>query len=253
VYEILGILVGLLGGIIILGGDAKVAQVANGRNRMFAEPDGRLLLDGIPGCSIVPLTTSGTAPFVAVAREELRGNVSVRLVGRSNGRYSHLVARRSWSYSVEGRIAEGAEDSIEVHASDGGFPKLVLATNETRKVLDVTYSICDSPEQQRLVQYTMSVPAAAGAETCIQAERGRGGIVISSNAGPIRTELTIHVKERGRHAVGRIARVTGPADGGVIHVRPLDLVRVEGEAVIDTLDAPGGSVSTTEVVDVVRG
>lgn len=251
-WEILQDLVNVVGGLIILAGDAQTEQLqANGANFYTGTESGREIKpNAIPQLARIPfLNYGGQVPELYARRGSLPNDLGLTVQGQApagappdherNLRLGIRTARNT--VVVEGPIAESKRDKIELTETYSAHPLLTAATEEEAKAVKVNYAICGNrPGHSGWgIETELGVAREAKARLC--AEPNNLGCIIE-NAGPERPcHLKLVTFENGQPNQSIIS-LPPEARRGVVRLRPEDLVSPHGNVVVERLSSIGGKV-----------
>ncbi len=241
-WEIMLGLTVLLGGALILFGDAETRQVSTGDRRFYRfDGDERIGVekDGIPGMLRVPLfDAAANAPELWTFVDKVPPRVMLDVAGTANGRYQQHVKSKSNAFTVDSPVAASGRDAITLDKLDTPVPMVTLETSESAKTARVACTALGAaPADHRQFAFDLQMAGGAPARVGIT-EDGAAYIAATGPAKPVMVELQLGLGATAKKGRLRLE----PQSGEVLRLRPTDWASPQGEIVIERLQSIGGSV-----------
>jgi hypothetical protein len=247
-WEVLQALAFLVGGVILLAGDAESSQIT-GDGRKFYKRIGRnkrVVSNGIPGMARIPfLDAASDVPELYARTNRLPRTLNIDLRGKKRGKYTQLIRTDTNAVSVENPVVAGAQDRILVTGANTGKPILALETSQAAKKAKIKYSVILDPRGRDNRTFEVDVGQAKQQTARVYAAP-RGGSFVVAQAGraqPFNLKLKTVVNRQVKMSTLRLA----PAAGEVLRVRPQDWSSSLDNLVIETLSSLEGSVIGREI------
>ncbi len=242
-WEILIGLSLLLGGLIILAGEAETEQVASGVNAYYKQQSGKkwVVANGLPNFQRIPfIDFQGRPPELYAQIGRLPGSLALQVRGRKNGQYTHHLRTPLSAVQITSPIIDQALDQISVLSANSATPLYILQTSQPVKSARVNvYSALDL-EKGDYRRFEADLQLANGSEAKMGFQHD-GGILLQP-AGATKP-IGITIETRLNNILHRSQMKYTPVNAGeLIILRPLDWTAQLNQIVIERLTGLGGTV-----------
>jgi len=235
----------LLGGLIVLGGDARTAQLSAGDRHLYRTKGSRRLgvvADGIPGLARIPLfDASEPAPELYAQHGELPDSLRHQIATDTTGRYQQMFAAPKNILQVDSVIEAGGMDTLTFEEIRSARPVLHVETSEEAKTARVRYA---SLGEQLYFAADLHLAQEAAAQMTLSNDLRSLVIVPAGPAKPVAIEM-----RRGRESdeAARVRITVTPEAGAILQVRPSDWNEPKREVLVERLSGIQGSVLSRTV------
>jgi len=243
-WEIIIGLALLLGGVLILVGDAETSQVSSGEKNYYQFQDGKkyVVANALPNFQHIPfLDYQGRVPELYAQAGQLPEKLVQQIRGIANGSYKRYLRTMLSGVLLDVPLTLNAQDRISSEATNGANPFYSLQTSQTEKVAQVDYYSIIDFQQGDYRRFTTNLQLAAGTEALIGLDADNGSILIKP-AGPIRPVNIKYETRLGGQVKQAQLTYTPPTVGDFISVRPLDWNTPLGQIVVERLTGINGTV-----------
>lgn len=217
------LLLGAVGVILLVAGDAETEQVSAGAQHLYGERDGkrRIVANGIPGMVRYPLQQANRrVNDMHMQRGRTAENLSVALVGTKEGRYRHGFATGRAAIEVDNEVSPGARDKLEVRDVQRATPTLSLTTSQRLKTGRVKYHVLHDPSGRGQRGFEVTLQQARD-EAALAGICSHGEALVVRPSGPLKPfDVTLTRMENGRVVRSMLRGVQPSATGEVIRLAP---------------------------------
>jgi hypothetical protein len=225
--------------IFILMGDADTKQLRVGNKKMFQENQGRLIRDGIPNMTIVPVNIDGRAPFIVAGKDQLFGEMKIEVTGKKDGKYQAFFKSPGSTVHLRSPIKKATEDAITVFESGGTINKVALKTTQNQKIGRLTVEILDSLITKDRHIFHLDLPLAGNQEVLIQVEPLSGALVLSGTEPTNQINVEIEQVIGGRSHSKKVQNFRCPSGDEVVRVRLIDRSSLNSPMIVERLSNNG--------------
>lgn len=241
----------LLGGLVLLSGDAEIEQVASRAHELQRKIGGRrhLAAHALPGFIRVPRLQASPASQVYAQRGPLPDQLDLHVRGTKarGGRFTLCVGTQHGEVRVEAAIARGALDTVELRAVRTSALHLHLSTTMAAKLASVACRIHRDPRGRPPRGLVLTLPLASGEAAVVHAD-GPGGAVIVRPAGkPQPMDVILEAPAGGRLQRFVLRGLMPQTAGEALRIRPRDWSAPGGEIVVERLASLDGAVLARHV------
>lgn len=238
----------LLGGVLIVFGDAATEGLKGDGADFYSGADRKVRPNGIPGMARIPLLDAGPQAVELYAQQgHLARKIEMALKGVKNGQYKLNLRSATNAVVISLPIADQARDNVRFSELRSTRPLVEAATTEELKVGGFKYAVLLDDRGRDYRSFDVTLQIAKKAATRIGAAK-YGPELIIENPGPARP-LAIRIATREAGEVKRsVVKVAADMAHGAIRIRPQDAATVHGNLVVERLSSIGGGVLRREVV-----
>lgn len=178
-------LLSILGGMLILAGDAECEQITCGTNNFYDHSTGRRRMKqtGVKGLIRLPLfDRSQNQPELYALQGEIPETLQFTLKGKSNGNYRKCISTYQNMLMVEAPIKTNETDTVLLEGSNTSRPAISVKTSGSPKDIRVGYTIIRDNKGKENTKYNINLQASK-MESTIGVD-SLGGSLIITQAGP---------------------------------------------------------------------
>jgi hypothetical protein len=241
----------LLGGLVLLSGDAEIDQVASRDQELHRKLGGRrhLAAHVLPGFIRVPRLQASPSSQVYAQRGPLPDELDLHVKGTKarGGRFTLCVSTQHGEARVEAALDRGALDTVALRAIRTSALHLHLSTTMPAKLASVACRIHRDPRGRPPRGLALALPLAPGEDAIVHAD-GPGGAVIVRPAGkpqPMDVILEAPAGDALRQVVLRGLMLASA--GEALRIRPRDWAAPGGAIVVERLAGVDGAVLARHV------
>lgn len=251
-WEILSALAFLIGGILILFGDAETDQLTSDGLNYYKKTGAKRypVPNGIPGASRIPLLDfTGQLPELYAFNGKLGKNITLQLNGKKNGSFKQMLRSLSNAISVESPIALNAVDTIRVADAHTPKPVLSLTSSQQSKTSKISYGVTLDPKGRDYRRFDIDLQVSKGVTSRLTASPRGGSIEIESGGSvkPVKVAVEMVVNNQ----LKKVSFTHTPSSSNeVIRIRPKDLTSSLNKLVIERLSSLGGTVVNRIIKDI---
>jgi len=246
-WEILGALTSVIGGFILIAGDASAEQLKAGNANFYTAAHG-IEPGSVPGLARIPFFDMTGAPpefysYVGAGPASL----DLSLLGKRTGSYQANLRSSRNAVALNGAITQGARDTLSMVEYNSSRPQLVLQTTEELKSARANYAVLLDRRGRDYRAFEADLQLARGAVTRMGAAQ-HGSALVVENPGPARAldfHFTTVEARRVRRSVISVSQELGT---GLVQLRPEDPVALHGKFVVERVSSIGGPVVKRAVV-----
>jgi hypothetical protein len=245
-WEILQGLFSLVGGLIILGGEAETEYLSgDGASFYTSSTTGREISpNAISGLARIPLLDyQGQAPELYAQRGRLPDNLefSVRGHNTNSGKYRLGVRTAQNGMVFAGPITSDSRDQIRLSGTRSFRPLLTASSEMETKVINVKYAVYSEIKERNGWSVETELGLAREAQARLSAIPDGLGILIENAGSEQPRRLNFVTLENGRPSHSTLT-LAPELSRGTLRMTPEDLVSPHGNLVIERLSSIGGEV-----------
>lgn len=246
-WELMLAIGALLGGMLILAGDAETTQITGDGSKLYRpnRGGGRDIVPGAAdGLARLPLLDfAGPLPELYGKRGPLPADLKIELGGRKQGAYRHGIRTSTHAVTVSSPVGPGETDTIAVVNGGTAAPTVEIITSNPGKRAKVETAAVDDRTGKTRLAYSLDVQLAKGAVARVM-PRGPGLLV--TPAGPPQPfEVRIRSGERGAIRESKV-KLT-PTAGETLAVLPERLEAPHGPLVVERWSSADGGVLSRSI------
>jgi hypothetical protein len=248
--EVLFGLHALLGGLILLTGDAESAQIMSDAKPFYQiKGDKRvgLIEKGTQGLSLIPLLDVDGKIFELYAQlGPLPQNLVQTVRGTGQGSYTYTVAGPGSIVSLQSPIASDAKDTLRLEELPRRRPMLSFETTQAQKAATIDISLL--PELGRALRrtYQLSLPVSKVGPARMGVGGDGSSLVIAPVGEPQSLNVVLQTVEDNQ--VREIQVMVMPQRGAVLELQPGDWSKPQGDIVVDHRQVIDGEVLNREIL-----
>jgi hypothetical protein len=235
----------LLGGLVVLAGDAEIEQIASQRAELYRKLGGRrhLVARGLPGMIRVPRLEASPSSQLYAQRGPLPDRLDLYVKGTKarGGRFALCVGTQHAEVRVDAAIDRGAVDTVALHALRAA-PHLHLSTTMPHKLARVACRIHRDPHGRVSRGIALAVPLLPDDRTSIRMDAPGGAVGIRPAGPPQPIDVTLEAVASDGPQQVVLRGLTIASAGEALRIRPRDWSALGGEIVVERLDGLDGAV-----------
>ncbi len=248
----------LLGGLILLFGDAEMDQIAaptqelHERQELQRKVGGRrhLVARVLPGLIRVPRLQAAPSSQLYAQRGPFPAALDLHIKGTKarGGRFDLCVGTYHGEVSVDAPIDRGAVDTVGLRAARVSVPELHLATTMASKLVRVAYRLHRDPRGRPPRGLAFDLPLAPDDLAIVRMD-SQGGSVSIRPAGPVRPmDVMLEAVAHGRVQQVLLRGLLPAAAGEAMRLWPRDWAALGSGVVVERLGSLDGAVLQRQVV-----
>jgi hypothetical protein len=243
-WEIVKGLIQLLGGVLMLAGDAETSQVSTGEKNYYKIQNGKkyVVANALSNFQRIPFIDSlEHAPELYTQIGRLPSKLVQQIKGAANGSYKHYMRNKLSGVQLSVPVSLNAQDQISIDTVSEANPFYRIQTSQSVKVSNIDYFSAIDLQKGDFRRFTVNLQLATGTEALIGMDADNGSILLKP-VGPVKP-LNIYLETRLSGQVKKARLVYTPSTTtDVISLRPLDWSMPLGQVVIERLTAVNGTV-----------
>lgn len=241
----------LLGGLVLLSGDAEMDQIASHGQELHRKQGGRryLVAHALPGLIRVPRLQGSPSSQVYAQRGLLPEDLDLQVKGTKarGGRFALCVGTHHGEARIEAALDRGALDTVALREIRTSVLHLHLSTTMPGKLASVACRVHRDPRGRVPRGLSLDVPLAPGDAACVRVD-GPGGAVIVRPAGPPQPmDVTLDAPEGGELQRVVLRGLMPAAAGEALCIRPRDWSALGAEIIVERLAGVDGAVLARQV------
>lgn len=248
-WEILIMLIMLLGGILLLVGDAETEQVSGNGQEYFRVQDGKkyVVVNAIPNFQRIPLLdVEEPLPEIYAQIGSLPNILHHRIRGRAVGNYNFYLRNPLNAVRIKAPVKVNDIDQLKLTRAAEPRPLCYLSTSQIAKVVELDYLTIIDQQRGDYRRFTASLQMASGAEAVCGMEPV-GNSILLQPAGAVQP-LNVTFESRLKMVTKRSRLTVIPqAPGELITLRPVDWSTPQGDIVVERLTGIGGTLLERKV------
>jgi LGFP repeat len=242
----------LLGGLVLLSGDAEMEQIASRGQELHRKQGGRryLAAHAPPGLIRVPRLQASPSSQVYAQHGPLSEDLELHVKGTKarGGRFVLCVGMHRGEVCIEAAIHRGALDTVVLRELRTSAVHLHLSTTMPGKLASVACRVHRDPRGRAPRVVTLEVPLAPGDAASVHVD-GPGGAVIVRPSGPPRSMDVLLETPQGGELQRIVLRGLVPgAAGEALCIRPRDWSALGGEIIVERRAGVDGAVLARQAV-----
>ncbi len=187
----------LLGGVLIVFGDAATEGLKGDGADFYSGADRKVRPNGIPGMARIPLLDAGPQAVELYAQQgHLARKIEMALKGVKNGQYKLNLRSATNAVVISLPIADQARDNVRFSELRSTRPLVEAATTEELKVGGFKYAVLLDDRGRDYRSFDVTLQIAKNAATRIGAAK-YGPELIIENPGPARPLAIRIAREAG--------------------------------------------------------
>lgn len=246
------IFVELLGGFILLAGEAETAQITDidASKYFYQIEDGnkKVKREGLLGMARIPLLDfDGKIPEFYAQIYRFPRNFQMEIQGSRVGSFSQFLRTQRNAVSVTGPSTNNSRDVLRFAEIHSAQPNLRIQTNEPPKVIHVDYAGLQDSHKKRACCYGVNLQVAQGDESYLGTV-GWGENLIVKPAGPVGPFDVTFESRVGSQVRRSIMKYTPAGVGEVVRVYPQDWTSPLDTIVVERMNALKGEVVSRQLM-----
>jgi hypothetical protein len=242
----------LLGGLVLLSGDAEMEQIVGRGQELHRKQGGRRHLEAraLPGLIRVPRLQASPSSQVYAQRGLLPDDFELHVKGTKarGGRFALCVGTHRGEVCIEAPIQRGALDTVALREVRTSALHLHLTTTMPGKLASLDCRVHCDPRGRAPRGVIFDVPLAPGDAATVLVDGPGGAVIVRPSGTPRPMDVTLaasHGSELQRVVLrGLVPGVAGEA----LSIRPRDWSALGGEIVIERRAGVDGAVLARQAV-----
>lgn len=244
-WEIMAALAFLLGGLIVLAGDAQVDDLTSSNGKSFFKTIGSnryIAPNAIPGLGRLPLfDVSGKAPEIYAQKGRFPDGLEMKLKGTKKGVATSYIRSATNAIRLNIPVSANVKDTVTLAGLQGSRPELKIVSGDKPKVVNIEYSIIKDKTERPKRTYKLSLGAVPGDAAIFRAARTGSGVEIKMPGAVQPLAMTMKTLEAGRIVTSEFS-YQPKVPGETIRIRPRDSHGSAAPLILEKLNKIDGLV-----------
>lgn len=246
----------LLGGLVLLFGDAEMDQIASPvqelQQELHRKVGGRrhLVARVLPGLIRVPRLQAAPSSQLFAQRGPFPDTLDLHVKGTKarGGRFELCAGTHHGEIGVDAPIERGAVDTVGLRGARESVPDLHMTTTMPAKLVRVAYRLHRDPRGRPPRGLSLDLPLAPDDLAIVRMESGGGSVSIRP-AGPVQPlDVLLEVAGAGEVQRVRLRGLLLGAAGEALRIWPRDWAALGSGVVVERLSSLDGAVLQRQLV-----
>jgi hypothetical protein len=242
----------LLGGLVLLSGDAEMEQIASRGQELHRKQGGRRYLAAhvLPGLIRVPRLQAAPSSQVYAQRGPLPEELELQVKGTKarGGRFALCVGTDRGEVCIEAAIQRGALDTVVLHEVGASALHLHLSTTMPGKLARVACLVHRDPRGRVSRGVAFDVLLASGDAAIVRVDGPGGAVVVRPSGSPRPMDVTLAASAGSELQRVVLRGLALRAAGEALYIRPRDWSALGSEVVVERRAGVDGAVLARQAV-----
>ena len=249
-WEILSTLIFLLGGILLLAGDAESEEINSDGKSYYKKVNGvrHITSNGIRGFSRVPLfDMKGKIPELYAQRGTFPNRMELKLKGTRNGDATNLIRSASNAISLNIPTKTTTRDVLTMNGLQSSRPEIRYETNEKNKQIGVNYAVLKDRANRPIRHYQLNLGVTKDEPAMLRAAQAGSGLEIKMS-GTIQPIKVIMRHIENAKIVSSKFTYTPKAAGEILRIKPQDALSSASPLTIERMNTFDGKILEKKLI-----